>query len=153
MKMMANLPVDNDGFLRRECSSCQRQFKWFHGQTTDRPDNFLEPEVYFCPYCGEPSRHGTWFTPVQLEYLQAVAASALHQETAKQLKHSLGSLRSRFLQVEVTSAEAPDAPAPLLEPNDMAMVAPPCHPFEPLKVHEDWSDPLACLMCGQRFTV
>lgn len=153
MEIMADLPVDDDGFLRRECPSCLRQFKWFHGQTADRPDDFLEPEVYFCPYCAEPSRHGTWWTPEQLEYLQGIAAGPLYQEAVEQLKQSLGSVRSRYLRLEVKASEPPDAPAPLLEPNDMAMVASPCHPFEPLKVQEDWIEPLACLMCGQRFTV
>jgi hypothetical protein len=25
-----SLPLDGDGFLRRECPKCERQFKWLH---------------------------------------------------------------------------------------------------------------------------
>ncbi|WP_146073741.1 hypothetical protein [Amycolatopsis sp. CA-126428] len=48
-----------------------------------------------------------------------------------------------------------DNPVPdlLVDPDDMLMVEPPCHPFEPLKVDESWRDPIHCLVCGERFVV
>ncbi len=51
-----SLPLDGDGFLRRECPTCEREFKWLpspqHGEgdaaaASDEP----APERYFCPYC------------------------------------------------------------------------------------------------------
>jgi hypothetical protein len=40
---------------------------------------------------------------------------------------------------------------PLVEPDDMTMIASPCHGFEPVKVADDWTKPLYCLVCGQAF--
>jgi hypothetical protein len=40
---------------------------------------------------------------------------------------------------------------PLVEPDDMTMVASPCHGFEPVKVADDWAEPLYCLVCGRPF--
>ena len=37
------LPLDSDGFLRRECPHCVQQFKWHHGPTADRPDGEIDP--------------------------------------------------------------------------------------------------------------
>ena len=153
VEILAAIPVDEDGFLRRECPSCERQFKWFHGQTDGRPDDFIEPDVYFCPYCGEPAGHGSWWTPAQLEYQRNVAIGPMLEEAYGEIKRTLGNVRSSFIKVDVKTPSLPEPPMPLIEPNDMVMVAPPCHPFEPLKVLEDWSEPLTCLMCGDRFAV
>ena len=40
---------------------------------------------------------------------------------------------------------------PLVEPDDLTMVGSPCHGFEPVKVADDWTEPLYCLVCGQAF--
>lgn len=42
-------PPDSDGFLRRECPSCEREFKWF---SHNEGDPNAEPATqYFCPLC------------------------------------------------------------------------------------------------------
>src|SRR5512139_1630414 len=152
MELQASLPLDEDGFLRRECPSCEREFKWFYGQTDDRPDDFLEPVNYFCPYCGEPSGLDSWWTPAQLEYVRGAAMGPILEEAFGEIKRTLGSIKSDFIKFEAKSMSQPEPPMPLVEPNDMKMVAPPCHPFEPLKIQEDWTEPLSCLMCGEQFT-
>jgi hypothetical protein len=35
------------------------------------------------------------------------------------------------------------------EPNDMRRVDFRCHPAEPAKVLESWTEPVHCLICGQ----
>jgi hypothetical protein len=152
VEISVSMPLDEDGFLRRECPTCERQFKWFHGQAEDRPDEFVDPENYFCPYCGVPSGADTWWTAQQLEYVQAEAAGPLLRELTDELQRSLGpSSRHGFFSLSVEPGEAPEPPMPLLELNDLMIVAPPCHPFEPLKVLDDWAESLHCLMCGERF--
>ena len=47
--------------------------------------------------------------------------------------------------------DAPEPPAALHQPSDMTMVAPPCHPEEPVKVPEEATARLYCLMCGEAF--
>jgi hypothetical protein len=42
-------PLDDDGFLRRECPTCDREFKWLpaHDETEATPP---PAGGYFCPY-------------------------------------------------------------------------------------------------------
>ena len=28
-----SLPLDSDGFLRRQCPACEREFKWLHAES------------------------------------------------------------------------------------------------------------------------
>jgi hypothetical protein len=149
MEVEIALPLDSDGFLRRECPSCERQFKWFHGQTADRPDHFLDPPLYTCPYCGEAAGHDSWWTKEQLEFAQGTAAGpamdAMADELARAFRNTPG------IRIERSHGHRPDPPMPLVEPDDMTMVASPCHGFEPVKVADDWTEPLYCLVCGQAF--
>jgi hypothetical protein len=44
------MPLDPDGFLRRECPTCERQFKWM--AATEEDEGTPQPEGgYYCPYC------------------------------------------------------------------------------------------------------
>lgn len=49
--------------------------------------------------------------------------------------------------------ELPDESVPLTEPDDMVIVASPCHGYEPMKVPENHTGPLYCLICGSKFAV
>jgi hypothetical protein len=57
MSIAMSLPLDKDGFLRRECPHCERQFKWWPtAPSEDAPEEARNtPEAYFCPYCHEPA--------------------------------------------------------------------------------------------------
>lgn len=54
---------------------------------------------------------------------------------------------------EANDADIPDVPGTLVEPNDMQIIAPPCHPYEPVKVPDSLAGPFHCLICGQKFAV
>jgi hypothetical protein len=144
MEFSVSLNTDNSGFLRRECSTCEREFKWFYGKMEGYPDNFLDPESYTCPYCGTPSDHDTWWTPAQLEYAQEASIGPIASYMEDEMRRTFGS-GAKF----TSSSQA--NPVPPVDPDDMIIVEPPCHPFEPIKVIEDWTEPLHCLVCGQRF--
>ena len=47
--------------------------------------------------------------------------------------------------------DQPD-PDPLHEPDDMVIVQPPCHQNEPLKVPEEATGLVHCLVCGSAFS-
>jgi hypothetical protein len=143
-------PLDQ-GFLRRECPHCEREFKWHHGPTDDRPQDAVDPDVYWCPYCGEPAPPDEWWTPVQLEFATQSLAGPAMQEIATELQQALKSA-SGFVKtsVEYDEVEAPDA---LHEPADMVIVQSPCHPWEPVKIAEDWSQPIHCLHCGAPYAL
>lgn len=143
------LPVDKDGFLRRECPNCRRQFKWLptENETTEQPQS-----QYYCPYFAKPADINAWWTKEQRQYMKHLAAAKVIepelQKFAKDLKrlNRPGSLL-RFEAKYKTSSK----PLPLHEPDDMRKVEPPCHPKELLKIHEHWKKPVVCLICGKSF--
>lgn len=147
------LPLDDDGFLRRECPTCEQEFKWFnHGEASDDAE---QVDQYFCPRCGQPAALDQWWTPAQLEYVQRVAAPVLDGAINDMLDDVFKPLRSsKSFKVERTGRFSSDVPTPdpLFEPNDMVIVEPPCHPNEPVKVPEETIASVFCLICGMEFT-
>src|SRR5688572_20492429 len=78
------LPLDADGFLRRECPSCEHQFKWFSSVESGRDTDVVEQ--YFCPLCGVPASTDAWWTPAQLEYARGIAAPTMDRLVQDQMK-------------------------------------------------------------------
>lgn len=37
-----SLPLDKDGFLRRECPNCERQFKWWPSSSSEETSEDVE---------------------------------------------------------------------------------------------------------------
>ncbi|MEA5457314.1 hypothetical protein SPF06_21565 [Sinomonas sp. JGH33] len=149
MEIAMELPLDADGFLRRECPNCQREFKWHHGPTADAPEGIVYPPVHWCPLCGRSAALDSWWTQAQIEYQQGVLAASAGDILADAFK----AVRSDHLRLEVNRSAQPAQPDPLVEPDDMVIVAPPCHPWEPVKVPDEARGPFFCLLCGEAFAV
>ncbi len=151
-----SLPLDKEGFLRRECPHCERQFKWWPTPPEEEisEDTQEAPEAYFCPYCHEPAPLGAWWTKEQLEYAQQIAVAEALGPQLRRMKNDLGrgNRRSKGISFEM-SGSALSQPEPLVEPDDMVRVDLPCHPEEPVKVEELWDQEVACLVCGIRYPV
>jgi hypothetical protein len=144
-----NVPLDSDGFMRRECPNCEQRFKWRPSQDND-PEPQETVNHYYCPLCGQASGPDSWWTPEQLEHAKA----ALMPEAMRQIQDAFGdAFRSnRHVRFEASS-DLGNMPVPeaLHEPDDMVIVEPPCHIEEPVKVPEDVQAPLHCLICGEPF--
>ncbi|GGT27906.1 hypothetical protein GCM10010271_34830 [Streptomyces kurssanovii] len=52
MEIPMNLPLDNDGFVRRECPHCVSQFKWHHGPANAEAEQQPSPAL--------PPQRGWW---------------------------------------------------------------------------------------------
>ncbi len=76
-----SFPVDADGFIRRECPKCLRQFK----AKLTRID---QQTLYTCPYCTVMDRHQTWWTHAQLEYARGVAAKEVMEPALDRIAKS-----------------------------------------------------------------
>lgn len=88
MEIPIEMPLDN-GYLRRECPHCEREFKWHHGPTDDAPPDAPNPGRYTCPYCGEKADHDQWFTQAQAEHIRESAAGPAMQMISDELgRHS-----------------------------------------------------------------
>jgi DNA-directed RNA polymerase subunit RPC12/RpoP len=149
--MEIELPLDGQGFLRRECPACERRFKWHHGPTGNVPDDAEEPDEYFCPYCGVPASLDQWWTNEQVEAIQAAAAVDASQQLESSFKKLARTPHRSPVQFRFESAKIVQPP-PLFEGDDMSGFASPCHPYEPIKVIESEIDSnLHCLVCGQAF--
>ncbi|SRR6266568_2779615 len=143
------LPLDDDGFLRRECPHCLQEFKWHHGPPADRPEGEADPPVYYCPRCGVSAAPDQWWTQDHLAFMQEyVAGPALREVTDEIAKAFRGARGVTFKRGHL---DEPEPPASLHEPNDMIILAPPCHPWEPVKVPEDATARVYCLLCGKAF--
>jgi len=149
-----SLPLDPDGFLRRECPTCEQEFKWFSHNEGD-PDA-EQVDQYFCPRCGSPAGVDSWWTPAQLEYVEGETAPAIDDYINDALDDTFKGLKSsKFVKVERTGRFSRDTPAPepLHDDNDMLIVEPPCHTNEPIKVPATVTDRVYCLICGSPFAV
>ncbi len=130
------IPLDSDGFLRRECPTCEREFKWLAArgdeEGTPAPDG-----GYCCPYCSIQATPDAWFTPAQLEQARATLARDFVVPELKRFER-------QGLQVEINAP----APETLTETDDMKRFDFTCHPEEPVKVLDDWDRPVHCPLCG-----
>ena len=151
------LPTDN-GFLRRECPSCKRQFKWYTEPTEDRPEQYVDPSSYFCPYCGASASSDSWHTPRQFEHAESHALAHVESEASKQLERTVRNFNrksqstSGLFNVSMKLERGRQIrKLTMQEPSDMNQVQSPCHPWEPIKITEDWVGEIHCLFCGSAF--
>ena len=149
------LPLDTEGFLRRECPHCERQFKWQPAEDADDGAESIPSRqvvAYYCPYCYQAAPPDAWWTQEQLKHAQQLMMSEVlapqlrrFGRQGRQTSHS-----NSFVKIDVSVPDFP-IPEPLVEPSDMIRVDFPCHPEEPLKVIEDWTAEVGCLVCGIRY--
>ncbi|GEN79486.1 hypothetical protein [Actinotalea fermentans] len=144
-----SIPLDSDGFLRRECPTCEGEFKWFSHDEGD-PDAEVA-EQYFCPLCGVPAGCDSWWTPAQLAYMQGVAAPEIDRVIRESIGDAFRGIRGVTFRQNADFGLGTPTPDPLVEPDDMIIVEPPCHPNEPVKVPEAATARLYCLVCGAPF--
>jgi len=144
------IPLDNDGFLRRQCPNCSKEFKWHDGPTEDRPDDVVDPDVYYCPRCGVSSPPGHWNTREQESFIEEWMQGPIFREASDEIGKMLGNMKG------VTYTEnyenEPGVPESLHEPNDMVILMSPCHSWEPIKVPQGATGRVYCLVCGEPFT-
>jgi Zn ribbon nucleic-acid-binding protein len=142
-----SLPLDSEGFLRRECPTCEREFKW--RPTPEREHGEPAPEAgYFCPYCAEQAPLDSWWTKPQLETIRSAAHKEVVEPALADITKSIESASSRSIKITSRKTEA-QVPPPLTEPDDMRRVDFACHPAEPVKVLDDWVPQVNCIVCGK----
>lgn len=143
------VPTDDDGFLRRECPNCELEFKWYAHAQGD-PDAEVVDQ-YFCPLCGQASGLDTWLTTEQVEYAQRSAGPALDDLVKSTMADAFKGLKGIKYKPNPSFTLDVPTPEPLTEPNDMVIVEPPCHPHEPVKIPEEATARVHCLICGTVF--
>ena len=89
-----------------------------------------------------------------MDYVEEAATPTILEAMGAEVDKMLKGFKST--NIKVTGAgrlPTPEPPMPLTEPNDMVIVTSPCHAWEPIKVPEERSGRLHCLVCGAAFAV
>jgi DNA-directed RNA polymerase subunit RPC12/RpoP len=164
VQLSVPLPLDGDGFLRRECPTCEREFKWLPSpdetEGEDAGAAAVEPteapESYYCPYCGVTAPPEAWLTKAQVAVVQEVVRREFIDPGLDKLGRELEGLNRNsggLFGIEMRLQRDEPEPAPKLdETDDMRRVDFTCHPAEPVKVLDDWERPVRCLLCGEPAT-
>lgn len=131
MEFEVSLRLDRDGFLRRACPSCNREFKWLPSDDSEPPPDGR----YGCPYCRARQDLNDFYTEEQVAYIQGLVGEKVVSQ----------------LEAEGWTAKAHAGPPQPDEPDDMIRVDFHCHPSEPVKVFEEWelSQSVYCILCGE----
>ncbi len=154
MDIPMTLPLDHDGFLRRECPHCEQEFKWHHGPASEEAEQENDPDTYYCPLCGHPAGLDSWWTQVQIDQIQHAALPAALQAMEQELSGMFrGASKKHFSLEQTGSFDTAEAPTPLVEMDDMTIIISPCHAYEPVKIPEIATSPFYCLVCGSPFAV
>ena len=164
VELSMSIPLDEDGFLRRECPTCEREFKLFvpdddeleeelEGEFEDEFEReSASADAYFCPYCGVQAPTNAWWTKEQLQFAaNKVEREVVGPELDKYLRGLKDIERSSGGLIEVTPGpvEVPEEAEPLIETaDDMRRIDFKCHPDEPVKVVPEWLRDVYCLICG-----
>ena len=133
-EVSVSIPLDSDGFLRRECPHCEGQFKWHDGPANEEAENAPAAATYYCPLCGQPATPDSWWTRDQLAYAEGMAAPVAMEAVAEELDRAFKDLKGGFISFERGKGVSPETPMPLTEIDDMEIVVSPCHAYEPIKV-------------------
>jgi hypothetical protein len=150
-----SLPLDSDNFLRRECPTCEREFKWLSSESEEEEAAPVPEGGYFCPYCAIQAPADAWWTPAQLELAKSVVTQQFVKPELEKFGRQMKDISRRsggFIKADVQTSSAPEAD-PLVEVDDMRRVDFPCHPNEPVKVLEGWTGEVHCLICGTAVAV
>lgn len=78
-----DLPLDEDGYLERQCSKCRRNFRVAFNDWSRKIS-----AAAFCPFCGHHCEAGGWHTPAQVEYLRAMALNAVRRRVGAVLERN-----------------------------------------------------------------
>jgi uncharacterized Zn-finger protein len=169
-----HFPLDNDGFFRRECPLCQREFKVKPTEQeiraiTERSTHALlsmdaaseigtnddgseEAEQAWCPYCAQQASLESWWTQEQLAFIQVhqqnTLARVVNEELIRPMKRTFGGSGKGPFSITFKGEEMKPREAWISpEPNDMIIVPMPCCKRE-IKILDSWSGRVTCFFCG-----
>lgn len=174
-----SVSTDKDGFLRRSCPSCGRDYKteindadlahilapqFQHhgieiGQTEDDSENLLDREdkKLFCPYCQDAADISDTLAEELSDYLKRLIYREyiLPQFNKAFSQISSGSKRSKGLfSIEISTSRSllPQRPIHGPEQPDMKIIRMLCCDRS-VKVSEEWNGTSICTYCGQSVSV
>jgi len=169
-----SFPLD-DGFLRRQCPLCLREFKVLltreelssateaatdsfmiepDGESTKPPRSEPEPDEQqlTCPYCGQTAGKRAWWTEEQVAYIHAIVqnylAKLVDEHLIRPLKRTFGKPSTGMVSLRVEGGEARQQETWISpEANDMEVFELPCCQ-RTIKIEPAWRNQVHCFFCG-----
>ena len=164
------IPLDEEGYLRRGCPFCMKEFKILpekeelDNSTPKNVDNYMiEEEEYdkedessenefFCPYCGQRAPEGHWWTQEQLDHIntitQNIMADLINDNLINPLKRNFRGSSSDMISMNFEGNEIEQenewASSDL---DDMEIFELPCCHTK-IKIEDGWKDTVYCFFCG-----
>ena len=144
-----SVPLDRDGFIRRECPTCERELKWLAQRDEDEDVVEALEGGYYCPYCAVQAPPDAWWTKQQLEKAKSILMEEVVGPALDKLTRDVKGMNrpGGFIQVSVERDE-PQPVDELTETDDMRRVDFGCHSAAPVKVLDDWAREVHCPICG-----
>lgn len=166
-------PLDEEGFFRRQCPLCRREFKVLLKQDElinlseeavntylieseeermESVDDGTEQIESVCPYCGQRAPRNSWLTQEQRAYVRVIGHNILAKLVNEQLirpmkrafpKRSSGLISIHFEGKEMEQHEPCISP----ETNDMEVFDLPCCERR-IKILDSWDRVVHCFLCG-----
>jgi hypothetical protein len=168
-----SFPLDEEGFFRRECPFCMKEFKVL--LTADELNNISQREIesymieqndgvdsegsddsdeleYICPYCGQTAPAKSWWTQEQIEYLHIFArnilADLVNEHLIRPMKNTFRGQKSSFISLTFEGNELEKTEAWIsLEINDMKVFELACCNRR-IKINDDHKKLTYCFFCG-----
>ena len=156
-----SIPLDPEGFFRRQCPDCRREFKlrWteLDGSLILRHlgtaipfangDEVAQDSPLICPYCAHREQAVSFFTAAQRAHLAKRAESLVAEIRFEQLRHVERSLADNPYPTFLAIPPEPFHGTLEPDPDDMRVILLPCC-SEEIKVGEGWDDSLCCPFCA-----
>jgi Zn ribbon nucleic-acid-binding protein len=165
-----SLPLDSDGFLRRECPLCKRQYKietslderksiiqkeieyyLVQNNIVEKQDEIDEDIAYRCPYCGETSSANSWWTEEQIEYIHIFPYNYMAETINEQFddwKRNFSGMGNSLISLKFDYKKMPYK-EPWISPeiDDMVIYVLPCCKIR-VKLEDKPIDLVYCYKCG-----
>ncbi len=172
IEVNVSFPLDDEGFFRRECPFCRKEFKVLLTKeelgtlAQEGIDSFMiEPKEkadldkdvqgeaeYFCPYCGQRAPKDSWWTQEQLAYVNIFAknimTSIVNEKLIRPLKGIFGHQSSSPISISFKGREM-EQQEPWISPevNDLdEFELPCCH--RKIKIEDSKTGCIHCFFCG-----
>jgi hypothetical protein len=138
------IPLDIDGFLRRECPFCCREFKILKSDF----ESLDISNEYRCPYCGETADPRSWLTKGQKELFDKVVGNIAIDIINEEFITALKELDNPSKGIRVTAHDL-ERGNELINPeiNDMQIIELPCCQKR-IKIDQAWKSSIYCYYCG-----
>lgn len=167
-----SFPLD-DGFLRRECPYCYKEFKvllepdelarleeqGIASFLLTREKQAVEPDeqdpdevLCTCPYCGQQAPQKSWWTQEQCAYIKVVVrnmlAKTVNEQFIRPMKQRYSGSGSGMISLRFEGKEMKcDEPWMSPEIDDMRSFDLPCC-GRMIKVQDEWHDTIHCFFCS-----